>query len=966
LSVGGGGGATTVIPSGSGAGGRSDKPQEKSWANVLAGEGWDGWTNVLPQSKKTYLPPPNEVLADRQYGFGVTGNNSTLAWIGQSIYGIGYGEVKGAETLRSQEKYESAPIYSERSAAEKQYLSDTKDLETSLSANKQYVSLNQTSGNYEISKDTPQGTAEALMKKFDVAKASGQTLDTINKRVETYNYNSPIETLKRETAASYGDQKPLSVFGIQPTVAWKSGVETIASPFIGPSGFLTSATSQKSTSIGGSIISGIMDVPAMTLQMVADAPLGAEMAVRDVANRGTPGFFTMAGYGQAGFGKYIIEDPIRAGTMLVTGAAISHVGGVAKGAVMEKSGLTRMSTYEIKGNEVVANAPATRTIGDMFTKDTIDVTHSSPSPVISGFKQIPREMVGDVAYGSPKPGVFGAPIVNAIGVAKKVLFEPTSEYFLNKPLLVPAIINTATAAYRFGDIALSRSGDYTPAIESAKRAASGYGNFIMKHTPGVGGSRVYLIENIETLAPEMKGTHAGMATEMQRQFQTRGFVEAGLYDSYAKLAYEKSAAAGGKPIAIIAPKKASGYHMDTKNPMGAPFESEVYIVSAEYKNGVAVPLKELTISSRQFKGYSYGPSGARVVEVGLKGQSTQPKPMSIGETLKENRAYNMDTSKTPYLPYDTLWKMNVGGSTIQRGWYEAMKQDMILKAQEMHNEPGYWAPKEYYGSHGLEHSMSVTQNIRSINANSPETINRMGGSAPADRFANAAGLGHDIAKIGDVETQPYTHAFVAAEALRTGEMKAGMGTQTYNKIFGGMSQVELMQTSKAISEHTQVQPMRSPGAREIINWKTKTGAPGEKGHFSDFFEGTKAVASPIRGTISRVLWNPDIQGKTLATADRMDIGRVGKNVQPSKLFRTPEEQRAANMVTLQRGLVIGGAIASAKMGLPPIVAGGWVMAELTPTGGLLRISVHYHYLNYLGEDIQNPLVVYLNIIQTTT
>jgi hypothetical protein len=898
--------------------GKGPSNLEKSWSNVLAGEGWGGLSTILPQTQRFFLPKPSEVhdtlSAHQQKGMTPDFITDTIT----NLYAIPYGQVRGAETVRLQERYDiaGADIFSEQKTSEKQYSIASSELESVLSKNKQYVSLDKKTNTYVFAVDTPKGVSDEVTSKFDIAKSSYTNLELASFASKMYDEKSPTQKLSRETTSAFGVQKPFEMFGIQPTLEWKKGVEGIASPLIGETGILTKYTSTPSTNPAESIFKGVADFPTMSIQMVADTPMAVEMATRDILNRGTEGFSTMGGYGQASFGKMIVDDPVRGVTMLATGALFTHGTGMVKSKVMRSSGLERLSTFEVAGDEVVASATATRTISDVLTgKDFVGVTHSAPSPIVKGLALITRESAGDVAHGMPKHGTFGALISKSISTAK-TLFEPTSEYFLNKPLLRPAIENTGLALYQLSDAALG-SRDFAPAKASLKRASRGYTNFAMRHIPVVGGSRVYIAENVETMAPQMRGKYSKLASEMKFQLEATGKIEPAIYDQYMNLAYEVSASQGGKPIAVISPKKASGYHLGDKGAMGAPFENEIYMVAAENVGGVITPLPMIEFASKQFAGYAHGASGAKVVKINLRGQTPSPT-QTLGSILKENRAFNADVSKSPYSPYNTLWKMNIGGSTIQRGWYEAMKQDAIFKAQEMYGEPGSWAPKDYYGKHGYEHSMAVVGNMREIIARSPETQHRLGGAASADRYANAMGLSHDIAKIGEAETQPYTHAFITAEGLRTGELRAQMGRQTYDKMFGGLSSGDLTRVGKAVSEHTQIQPLRAPALRDILNWNRKMGIEGERGHLSDLWSGIKTTGDPAKGVVSKLLWRPDIEGRTLATADRMDIGRVGSKVKPSKLFRTPEEQREANVNNLIMGATIGASAISMKMGLPPV------------------------------------------------
>lgn len=878
-----------------------------------------GW-QIIPRDKRIYLEPPAQVDVSKD----------PLGFIASQVYSIPYGLVKGAETVRRQEAYDkqSVGLYSEYEIAQADYAKQVAEFEDIAKSNPSHISKDE-SGKFVISESAPKSISKSFFKEYSDIETSYSKMDALGIKVAERESGSPIEQLKRETSGALSQQKPLEVFGIQPTVAWKRGVEAVTFPFIGQAGVLTSFTSRTATSPIESVAYGVMDVPVMGMQMVADAPLGVEMFARDVAARGTLGISTVGGYGASTFGKYIVDDPIRATTMLVTGMAVSKGTSIAKTRAMESSGLTRMSTYEVRGEEVVANAPATRTISDVLTgKDFLDVTHTSPTPIVRGFRLASREVIGDVGLGEEKPGMFGAPIVK--GKGGKTYLEPTSEYFLNKPLLVPALKSTARMIVETGKAAATTR-DFTLAKQAASSASRQFMAFGKKNVPILGGPRTYIIRNIETMAPEMRTTYKQMSLDIETQLKTTGRIEPALYDEYVKLAYEKSAAGGGKPIAVIAPKKAAGYHLGDKGAMGAPFESEVYIVAAEKTTtGAIVPLKTIGFTGKSFAGYAKGPTGARVVEVGLKGQTTGFKSKSLTTILKENRKYNKDKFVSDFKPTPGLLKFGVGGYTIQKGWYDAMALDASLKAKEMFGGSTEWAPEGYYGKHGYEHSLQVAQNINTILASSPRTIEGIGGTGTnalqrAQAVGRAMGLGHDIAKIGEAETQPYTHAFITAEALKSGQLKKMMSVQTYENVFGQLSDVETSAVAKGISEHTAIQPIRAPTLAEVINWKTQPAGTGPLTstirHLGDFKSGVKSLADPFKGVVSKAMWRHGIEGRTLATADRMDLGRVGARIQSSKLFRTPEEQTEVNVQNAALGLTFTASALMIKSGLPPVAAG---------------------------------------------
>ena len=121
--------------------------------------------SILLQSQRIFLPSPDDLFGDD--GKGRMGD--IAVGVLRNIYGIPYGQVKGAETVRAQEAYEKSPIYAQYELAMVDYNKTDSELKASLEKNKDYVSLDPSTGKYIISPNTPEPIANSLMSNFNAA-----------------------------------------------------------------------------------------------------------------------------------------------------------------------------------------------------------------------------------------------------------------------------------------------------------------------------------------------------------------------------------------------------------------------------------------------------------------------------------------------------------------------------------------------------------------------------------------------------------------------------------------------------------------------------------------------------------------------------------------------------------------------------------------------------------------------------
>ena len=353
-----------------------------------------------------------------------------------------------------------------------------------------------------------------------------------------------------------------------------------------------------------------------------------------------------------------------------------------------------------------------------------------------------------------------------------------------------------------------------------------YGTYFISKPGGVlgalGGKRVYLHENVRTVqVPEPLKQSIYKSIQQRGEFWRQ-------YDDVVKLATEQSRMYN-EPIAIPSPKRAAGIMQP---------ESEAFLVFGSKS--------ARKITQTRFAGITG--SGAIVKRIAL-GEQPKIKTTRI-ESIAENVRYN--------------WEIGRSGLTLyNKNLLRAMTKDMERKAAELYG--GALSYPGTYGGHGAGHARGVYENLIRQYERSP-TLQRL--STPEDLWLRAKY--HDVAKIADLETEPYRHGWAAGEAIEKKLLSepdlATLPPETRRSI------------AKDIRYHTDIRP-------GILSGK---------------------------GIATKTLYRPTATGKALATADRLALARFGTEVKQSKLFPIPEEtfgfktkQAASDIITGRRDLPIG-------------------------------------------------------------
>lgn len=329
--------------------------------------------------------------------------------------------------------------------------------------------------------------------------------------------------------------------------------------------------------------------------------------------------------------------------------------------------------------------------------------------------------------------------------------------------------------------------------------------YVIKDIPTVG-------KAIRTLAPER---FPEIVSRLSKEIHSTGKIRRATWDELYQYSAEYSRMID-EPVATITPKR----QMGVMEP-----ESEMFLVYKGEKGHVPYQSSRfLGITERHF---------GIAKEVSFR--QTQPTTgiLSSVRFLPENLAYNWNIRySTLKSPVGGVYNVNVLSHALENMGY---KYDVITRGPHE-----FTYPHEFL-HHGPEHIGAVRGNIESLRLESPELSRRI-----STNYADALALLHDVAKVGDIEAAPYTHAFTAGELLKTGKFSPDILTR--------LTSAERSSLPMDIAQHTFIQP----------------------GLFS------------LRG-IGTHMWSPTVEARALATADRLDIGRVGKQVDPSQLFRIPEQ-----------------------------------------------------------------------------
>ena len=353
-----------------------------------------------------------------------------------------------------------------------------------------------------------------------------------------------------------------------------------------------------------------------------------------------------------------------------------------------------------------------------------------------------------------------------------------------------------------------------------------YGTYFLSKSGGLkgllGGKRVYLHENIRTVqVPEP------LKQSIYQSIQEKGKFWGPQYDAVVRLAREQSRL-HNEPIAIPSPKRARGILQP---------ENEAFLVF----EGKVAP----KIAQTRFAGISDQGAIVKRIALGEQPAIQTSRFASIAENIRYNWAFGRQDT-TPY----------------NKNLLRAMTRDMERKTAELYGDALSY-PGSYSG-HGTGHARGVYENLLRQYERSP-TLQRMATQEELQLRAKY----HDIAKVADLETEPFRHGWAAAEAIKRGYFSP--------PDLASLSPASRSAIAQDIRFHTEIQPGLS-----------------------------------MRGLATKIFYRPTATGKALATADRLDLGRFGVTVREDRLFKIPEEsfcftakQLAADIATGRRDLPIG-------------------------------------------------------------
>ncbi|MFA7121842.1 MAG: hypothetical protein WC277_10230, partial [Bacilli bacterium] len=349
------------------------------------------------------------------------------------------------------------------------------------------------------------------------------------------------------------------------------------------------------------------------------------------------------------------------------------------------------------------------------------------------------------------------------------------------------------------------------------------------------GSRVYLHENVRTVQ-----VPKALKDRIYQRVRETGEFWGKDYDAVLELAKEQSKRYG-EPVAVPSPKRAIG---DLKP------ENEAFMVFGDDVSRV--------ITGTRFAGLSSEGTIVKRITVGQQAPITQTRLGSIGENLR----YNWDLGRDGLRIYN-------------RRYLEAQTKDMARKKAELY-EGALSYPGEYAG-HGVGHAQGVQSGLMWQRSVSP-TLQQA--ATPSEMWMRAKY--HDIAKIGDADTQPYPHGWAAGTAIKKGMIQ--------DPDLLALPKETQMAIGRDIQLHTDIQP---------------------------------TLRSQIR-------YRPSATAKALATADRLDLTRFGVPVKSSKLFPVPEETLGFKVGQVADRLPIGFQVRF--VGAPAPLSGGAAATAKSSSG----------------------------------
>lgn len=450
----------------------------------------------------------------------------------------------------------------------------------------------------------------------------------------------------------------------------------------------------------------------------------------------------------------------------------------------ESLGLGRAKTYGYGKEQTIPYKSRGEAIENILENPTIKiVTARQDFPKGAQRIRSPSE-IGDIGYKSGAEQGKGY-----FGTIASDVMEPFGSYFLNKG---------DSIAFREKTLLTKINPETEKLYTKTEAKITAIKDYAISEGRRLVSQPSVSLQTVETvrLSPELK-------SQIYKSFKETGKAEQYAEEVY-KIAKEQSAESG-RPVAVPSPKRFAGVIEP---------ENEAYILYGGKTIKGKVP-----VQSTKFKGFTK--EGAVVVESSF-GESGKAFPLKSESFLTENIRFNPE-KKIHFL--------------------EQQKSEGIRKTQELY-EGKFSLPGEY-GQHGVSHARNVYTDLMK----SYETSPKLQKEFTPEEYKQAASLAskyHDIVKISEGETEPFTHAEAGSKIIK--EMIKREGIDVSPKV--------IKTIEEAIERHEKNQPL------------------------SAFSSEHGTLGQIIETAINR----PSTFSKAMSNADRRDLARMGIKVESRNIF----------------------------------------------------------------------------------
>jgi hypothetical protein len=423
------------------------------------------------------------------------------------------------------------------------------------------------------------------------------------------------------------------------------------------------------------------------------------------------------------------------------------------------TGIVDRSTKLVEANPMKTDLIPLRSKGALIDilKSGEEISGSRAIPLSAGdairlnIPSSPGETINGIPIASTK-GVMFSPDVGSTSVVGKGFLTDAFNFNKNK-------VGTLKSLEMLGKQTASAIKSNNPyALNDLMKTMSDRAAF--KVSPRLT-ARVLKVKGIQTVK---------LPTELEKSILTSikekgNFVEH--YSKWEKLAQEK-ANSTGRPVAIPAPKAASGY-LEQESEFTVIFPKDANMVSKLDRFGNSTYYK---IANKNFGGLTK--EGYPVLNVGF---GEMKKPLSALESLGKNIKYNTSIGVDKYGVFNKNDQFAANLIAIERD-------------SQLNGKSTYYEGSFETGKHGVEHTTNVQANIQSL-----KLLNDL---AADNTYLSDLGKYHDITKIG-AHDQPYggPHAVSGARAIKSGQIPSLVGKDLKY----------LQSLADDIAKHTEIKPL---------------------------------------------------------------------------------------------------------------------------------------------------------------